>query len=109
MLKAIRLWHTSLPLAIAASQEATSTVYHKGPGVKKSGPKGPRTVKGPVLEAIFSEIEMDPSLTSQAIADRVMKKTGVSVSDSRVRQLWHAREKSASLEPEGMAGRRRLP
>ena len=26
--------------------------YHKGPGVKKSGPKGPRKVKGPVLDAL---------------------------------------------------------
>ena len=89
--------------------EATSTVYHKGPGVRKSGPKGPRTVKGPVLEAIFSEIEMNPSLTSQAIADRVMKKTGVSVSDSKIRQLWHGREKSASPRPEPAAGRRPQP
>ncbi len=109
MLKAIRLGHTSCFLGIGAYQEAISTVYHKGPGVKKSGPKGPRIVKGPVLEAIFSEIEMDPSLTSQAIADRVKKKTGVRVSDSRIRQLWHAREKSGSPKPERMAGRHRLP
>jgi hypothetical protein len=89
--------------------EAISTVYHKGPGVKKSGPKGPRTVKGPVLDAIFSEIEMDPSLTSRAIADRVKKKTGVNVSDSRIRQLWHAREKSRSLTPGQTEGRHRPP
>ncbi len=71
-------------------------VYHKGPGVKKSGPKGPIKIKGPVLEAIYSEIESEPSLTSEAIAESVYKKTGMRVSDSRIRQLWHQREKSSS-------------
>ncbi len=62
-----------------------------------------------MLEAIFSEIERDPSITSQAIADRVKKKTGVSVSDSRIRQLWHAREKSAFWTPGQTEGRHQPP
>jgi hypothetical protein len=86
-------------------------VYHKGPGVKKSGPKGPIKIKGPVLEAIYSEIDSRPSLTSEAIAERVYRKTGMRVSDSRIRQLWHQREKRPSSRrgPAGEASRPTLP
>ncbi len=70
--------------------------YHKGPGVKKSGPKGPRKAKGPVLEAIYSEIDRDPRQSSYSISDTVYEKTGVRMSDSRIREIRHAREKSGS-------------
>jgi hypothetical protein len=70
--------------------------YHKGPGVKKSGPKGPRKAKGPVLEAICSEIDRDPTQSSYSISDRVYEKTGVKLSNSRIREIRHAREKSSS-------------
>jgi hypothetical protein len=70
--------------------------YHKGPGVRKSGPKGPRKAKGPVLEAISSEIDRDPGQSSYSISDRVYEKTGVRISDSRIREIRHAREKSES-------------
>jgi hypothetical protein len=70
--------------------------YHKGPGVKKSGPKGPRKAKGDVLEAIYSEMDRDPSQSSYSISDRVYEKTRVRVSDSRIREIRHARGKSAS-------------
>jgi hypothetical protein len=70
--------------------------YHKGPGVKKSGPKGPRKAKGPVLEAIYSEMNRDPTQSSYSLSDRVYEKTGVKISDSRIREIRHAREKSGS-------------
>jgi hypothetical protein len=70
--------------------------YHKGPGVKKSGPKGPRKAKGHVLEAIYSEMDRDPSQSSYSISDRVYEKTRVRISDSRIREIRHAREKSGS-------------
>lgn len=70
--------------------------YHKGPGVKKSGPKGPRKAKGPILQAIYSEIDGEPSQSSFSISDRVHEKTGMRVSPSRIREIRHAREKSAS-------------
>jgi hypothetical protein len=70
--------------------------YHKGPDVKKSGPKGPRKAKGHVLEAIYSEMDRDPSQSSYSISDRVYEKTHVRVSDSRIREIRHARGKSAS-------------
>lgn len=69
--------------------------YHKGPGVKKSGPKGPRKAKGQVLEAIYSEIDRDPAQSSFSISDRVHRKTDVRISASRIRAVRHAREKSA--------------
>jgi hypothetical protein len=71
--------------------------------VKKSGPKGPMKAKGAALEAIYSEMDKEPSLTSESIAERVYEKTGVKLSDSRIRQLWHQREKSASSRRGQMA------
>ncbi len=44
--------------------------YHKGPGVKKSGPKGPSKVKGSVLDALLEEFDSHPSDPSHIIADR---------------------------------------
>jgi hypothetical protein len=70
--------------------------YHKGPGVEKSGPKGPRKAKGPVLEAIYSEIDRDPRQSSYSISDRVYEKTRVKISDSRIREIRHEREKNGS-------------
>jgi len=73
--------------------------YHKGQGVKKSGPKGPRKVKGSVLDALFEEFERHPADPSHIIADRVTKRTGVDVSPRRVREIRHERGKSRSLMP----------
>lgn len=72
------------------------SAYHKGPGVKKSGPKGPRKAKGPVLEAIYAEIDRDPSQSSFSISKRVHERTKVRISASRIRAIRHAREKSES-------------
>ena len=71
--------------------------YHKGPGVKKSGPKGPRKVKGPVLDALLEEFDEHPSDPSHIIADSVTERTGVIVSARRVREIRNDR------------GKRRLP
>ena len=70
--------------------------YHKGPGVKKSGPKGPRKVKGEVLGALLEEFDGHPADPSHVIADRVARRTGVSVSPRRVREIRHERGKSRS-------------
>jgi len=70
--------------------------YHKGPGVKKSGPKGPSKMKGSVLDALLEEFDGHPSDPSHIIADRVTKRTGVEVSPRRVREIRHGRGKSRS-------------
>lgn len=63
--------------------------YHKGPGIKKSGPKGPWKAKGKVLDLIIKLSEDEPQLTSEAIAERVGMKTGVSLTARRIRQIRH--------------------
>jgi transposase len=68
--------------------------YHRGPDVKKSGPKGPSKIKGKVLEALLEEFEEHPSDPSHVIADRVTRRTGVSVAARSVRDLRHERGKS---------------
>jgi hypothetical protein len=73
--------------------------YHKGPGVKKSGPKGPRKIKGDVLESLLDEFDAHPSDPSHLIAERVTRKTGVAVSSRRIREIRHERGKSRSSRP----------
>ena len=73
--------------------------YHKGPGVKKSGPKGPSKVKGSVLEALLEEFDDHPSDPSHIVAERVARRTGVAVSSRRVREIRHERGKRRSLMP----------
>jgi transposase len=68
--------------------------YHKGPGVKKSGPKGPRKIKGQVLDALLEEFDKHPSEPSHVIVERVRKRTGVKVSARRVREIRNERGKS---------------
>ena len=64
-------------------------VYHKGPNVKKSGPKGNRKAKGDVFDMIVRLIEKEPWLSGQAIADRVREKTGAELSARRIQQIRH--------------------
>src|SRR5437899_1716445 len=64
-----------------------SMVYRKGPGVKKSGPKGPRKIKGQVLEALLEEMERHPSEPSHVIARRVTERTHVQVASRTVRKV----------------------
>ena len=73
-------------------------MYHKGPGVKKSGPKEHFKYKGKVLEVAFlKEFDAHPSDPSHAIAERASRKTGVQLSARRVREIRNER------------GKRRLP
>ncbi len=71
-------------------------MYHKGPGVKKSGPKGPNKAKGKVLDAILEESDRDPSAPSHIISERMRKRTGVKVSPRTVRRVRNERGKSGS-------------
>ena len=59
--------------------------YHKGPGVKKSGPKGPRKIKGEVLDALIDELRTHPSDPSHIVARRVTERTQVQVAARTVR------------------------
>ena len=70
--------------------------YHKGPGVKKSGPKGPRKVKGAVLDALLEEFDGHPADSSHIIANRVSRRTGVTISPRRVREIRYEGGKSRS-------------
>lgn len=70
--------------------------YHKGPGVKKSGPKGPNKIKGDVMRVLLEEFDARPSDPSHLIAERVSSRTGVAVSSRRVREIRHERGKSGS-------------
>ncbi len=72
-------------------------MYHKGPGVKKSGPKEHFKYKGKVLEELLKEFDAHPSDPSHAIAERASRKTGVELSARRVREIRNER------------GKRRLP
>ena len=64
-------------------------LYHKGPGVKKSGPKGPRKAKGKVLDFIIKLFEDEPQLPAQAIVERVEEKMGVRLTARRIQQIRH--------------------
>lgn len=63
--------------------------YHKGPGVKKSGPKGPMKAKGDVLDLILKAFEDEPQLPAHAIARRVKERTGVRLTERRIQQIRH--------------------
>lgn len=69
-------------------------MYHIGPGVKKSGPKGPTKVKGRVLDALLQDFDAHPVDVSHLIAERVAKKTGVKISARVVRKIRHQRGKT---------------
>jgi hypothetical protein len=71
-------------------------MYHKGPGVKKSGPKGPWKVAGDVLDALNEELDGGPSSPSHVVAKRVREKTGVDVSARRIREIRQERGKRRS-------------
>jgi hypothetical protein len=77
--------------------------YHKGPGVKKSGPKGPNKIKGDVLRVLLEEFDVHPSDPSHLIAERVSGRTGVVVSSRRVREIRQGRGKSRSSMRSSMA------
>src|SRR3989442_7275876 len=93
------LWQESFPAVCqsilaclvrwASDTPSVLMPYRKGPGVKKSGPKGPSKIKGKVLEALLKEFEENPSDPSHVIADRVTRRTGVSVAARSVRDLRH--------------------
>ena len=68
-------------------------MYHKGPGVKKSGPKEPFKFKGKVLELLLKEFDEHPSDPSHVIAERVSKKTGTELSARMIREIRHRRGK----------------
>jgi transposase len=74
-------------------------VYHKGPGVKKSGPKGPRKIKGKVLDALLDELERHPADPSHIIAQRVTAKTHVQVASRTVRKVRHRAGEKGSSRP----------
>jgi len=63
--------------------------YHKGPGVKKSGPKGPWKAKGKVLEAIVKLDQDRPGLSAEQISRMVEKKTGTRLTPQRINQIRH--------------------
>jgi hypothetical protein len=63
--------------------------YHKGPGVQKSGPKGPWKAKGKVLETIFQLNQNKPWLSGEQISAMVEKKTGTRLTRQRVNQIRH--------------------
>jgi len=69
-------------------------MYHTGPGVKKSGPKGPTKIKGGVLDALVHELDSHPSDASHLIAQRVTKKMGTKISARAVRKLRNQRGKT---------------
>lgn len=75
--------------------------YHKGTGVKKSGPKGPRIVKGKVMEELLRQFDQHPSDPSHVISERVSEKTGVHVSPRTVRKIRHERGKTGSWRLSG--------
>ena len=63
--------------------------YHKGPGVKKSGPKGPWKAKGKVLETLVRVNQEKPWLTAEQISAMVEKKTGTKLTPQRINQIRH--------------------
>ena len=69
---------------------------HKGPGVKKSGPKGRSKAKGKVLDVMLEELEKNPSAPSHIISERVVKRTGVKISSRTVRRVRNERGKTGS-------------
>ena len=77
--------------------------YHKGPGVKKSGPKGPSKVKGDVLDALLDELEKHPAEPSHVIAQRVTERTHVRVAPRTVRKVRHRTGEKGSSMPSSMA------
>ena len=72
-------------------------MYHKGPGVKKSGPKEHFKYKGKVLEELLKEFDAHPSDPSHAIAEELQGRQVSSLSARRVREIRNER------------GKRRLP
>ena len=73
-------------------------MYHKGPGVKKSGPKGRNKAKGKVLDVMLEELEKDPSASSEIISRRITSRTGVPISSRTVRRVRNERGKTRSLK-----------
>jgi hypothetical protein len=63
--------------------------YHKGRGVKKSGPKGNWKAKGVVSDMIIKLIEDEPYLSGESIAKRIKKETGVKLTARRIQQIRH--------------------
>ena len=80
-------------------------MYHTGPGVKKSGPKGPHKVKGEVRDVLVEELHKDPSAPSHVVSQRVAGRTGVVVSPRSVRRVRQERGKSESSMPSGRGAR----
>jgi hypothetical protein len=68
-------------------------MYHKGPGVRKSGPKEHFKYKGKVLEELLKEFDAHPSDPSHVIAERVSRRTGIELSARRVREIRNERGK----------------
>ena len=63
--------------------------YHKGPGVKKSGPKGPWKARGKVLETIVRLNQDKPGLSAEQISRMVEAKTGTKLTPQRINQIRH--------------------
>lgn len=63
--------------------------YHKGPGVKKSGPKGPWKAKGNVLKTLVRVNQDKPWLSAEQISAMVEKKTGTKLTPQRINQIRH--------------------
>jgi transposase len=71
-------------------------MYHKGPGVKKSGPKSRNKAKGRVLDVMLEELQKDPVAPSEIISKRIANRTGVEISSRTVRRVRNERGKIES-------------
>ena len=63
--------------------------YHKGVGVKKSGPKGPWKAQGKVLDAIVQLNQKKPWLSGETMSKVVERKTGTKLTPQRINQIRH--------------------
>ena len=63
--------------------------YHKGVGVKKSGPKGPWKAQGKVLDAIVQLSQKKPWLSGEKMSKIVERKTGAKLTPQRINQIRH--------------------
>jgi hypothetical protein len=63
--------------------------YHKGVGVKKSGPKGPWKAEGKVLDAIIKLNQEKSWLSGEKMSNIVERKTGTKLTPQRINQIRH--------------------
>jgi transposase len=74
----------------------------------KPGPKGPRKVKGKVLETLLEEHEKNPGKPSHWLSERILARTGVDVKPRTVRDHLQNIKKGSLQRHQGRVHRQAI-